>query len=60
LHISYAPQSLLKQQLKLVSIYPTIIIYTQANAQGYDPKRSRVNDDTMMDFIREYILYIIL
>ena len=24
----------------------------QADSQGYDPKRSRVNDDTMMDFIR--------
>ena len=24
----------------------------QSDSQGYDPKRSRVNDDTMMDFIR--------
>jgi len=24
----------------------------QSDAQGYDPKRSRVNDDTMADFIR--------
>lgn len=24
----------------------------QSDAQGYDPKRSRVNDDTMLDFIR--------
>jgi len=25
---------------------------TMSDSQGYDPKRSRVNDDTMMDFIR--------
>jgi len=24
----------------------------QSEASGYDPKRSRVNDNTMMDFIR--------
>jgi len=28
------------------------ILQKKSNAQGYDPKRSRVNDDTMMDFIR--------
>lgn len=43
--------SLTKQQNK----YNTTTIIQKlkkSNAQGYDPKRSRVNDDTMMDFIR--------
>lgn len=43
--------SLTKQQYK----YNTTTIIQKlkkSNAQGYDPKRSRVNDDTMMDFIR--------
>ena len=45
------PPSLTEQQYK----YNTTTIIQKlkkSNAQGYDPKRSRVNDDTMMDFIR--------
>jgi hypothetical protein len=30
-------------------------ISLQSDAQGYDPKRSRVNDDTMADFIRSTV-----